>query len=469
MRFLASPSSPRGRSLPAGFDAKNGIAREGRAFRPGTVVTRKLSRHSPTMQAMEARIVQLPTPEVRVETDRIVIDHLVVRDPALAAILGERAPEERGAVVERALRIGLLALQDAGATVDVDMVRTEFEKLVRQTEQVNTRAAEALDQALRANFADGDGRLPRTLERFLGDRGALRAFVNELFDESKRDSAIGRIQTLLGSYFDGDASKLAILLDPTRQHSPMHQFRVEISGQFDRLNDRLTAIEAAAAARGVERARSAAKGTDFEDLLEAMLADVARGAGDLLDRTGAAAGGVLRSKKGDFVLTIDPARTGGADVRIVVEAKDRAMSNRAIRDELRQAKENRAAAVAVAVFGPDHAPAGIAPFDVRAGDVYCVVDPADPDPAILDAAIRLARLHAIAGLRDAASEIDGEAIRAALTAVRAELDAIKGVKSTLTSIARSAVGVQNALDGLRDGIIARIADAEAEIRRPQPA
>ena len=419
---------------------------------------------------MEARIVQLPTPpDIHVDADRIVIDRLVVRDPSLAAILGERPPEDRVAVVERALRIGLLALQDAGATVDVDLVRTEFEKLVRQAEQVNTRAAEALDQTLRANFADGDGRLPRTLERFLGDRGALRAYVNELFDESKRDSAIGRMRTLLGAYFDGDASKLAVLLDPTRQHSPMHQFRVEITSQFDRLNDRLTAIEAAAAARGAERARSAAKGADFEDLLEAMLADVARGAGDLLDRTGSEAGGVLRSKKGDFVLTIDPARTGGADVRVVIEAKDRAMSGRAIRDELRQAKENRAAAVAVAVFGPDHAPAGIAPFDVRAGDVYCVIDPANPDPTTLDAAIRLARLHAIAGLRNAAAEIDGEAIRAALSAVRTELEAIKGIKATLTSIAKSTISVQAVLEELRDSVLARITEAESEIRRPSPA
>ena len=416
---------------------------------------------------MEARIVQLPTPaEVSVEPDRIVIDRLVVRDPALASILGERAPEDRPALVERALRIGLLALQDAGATVNVDVVRTEFEKLMRQTEQVNTRAAEALDQTLRQNFADGDGRLPRTLERFLGDRGALRSFVNELFDETKRDSAISRIQTLLGTYFDDDASRLAILLDPTRQHSPMHQFRVEITSQFDRLNERLAAIEAAAAARGAERARSAAKGADFEDLLEAMLADCARGAGDLLDRTGSEAGGTLRSKKGDFVLTIDPARTGGTDVRIVIEAKDRQMSGRAIREELREAKENRAAAVAVAVFGPDHAPAGIAPFDVRAGDVYCVIDPANPDPATLYAAIRLARLHAIASLRDAASEIDGEAIRAGLAAIRAELEALKGIKATLTSIAKGAVAVQVSLDAIRDAIVARVADAEAEIRRP---
>src|SRR5437867_3790776 len=121
--------------------------------------------------------------------------------------------------------------------------------------------------------------------RVEGDRGALRGFVTDLFDETKRDSAIGRIGTLLGAYFDGDASKLARLLDPTRLGSPMHQFREEISAGFRQLNERLTAIEAAAMARATERARSTAKGTDFEDLLESMLGEIARAHGDLVDRT----------------------------------------------------------------------------------------------------------------------------------------------------------------------------------------
>ena len=413
---------------------------------------------------MEARIVPLPTNEIRVDDDRVVIDRLVIRDAGLAGLIAERAVEDRPAFVERAVKVGALAIQDAGVTVNVDVVRTEFEKLLRQSEQVNLRAAEALDTTLRSNFADGDGRLPRTLERFLGDKGALRAYVGELFDETKRDSAIGRMRTLLGTYFDGDASKLAVLLDPTRQNSPMHQFRVEIGREFDRLNERLTAIEAAAAARGAERARSAAKGADFEDVLETMLADLARGAGDLLDRTGGEAGGVMRSKKGDFVITLNPERTGGAEVRIVVEAKDRAMSSRAIREELRDAKENRAAAVGLVVFSPAHAPSGIAPFDVRAGDVYCVIDPADPEPATLEAATRLARLLALASLRDEAAEIDADAIRSALAAVRAELDAIRGIKSTLTSIATNTASVQACLDKLREAILARIGEAEAEIR-----
>jgi len=418
---------------------------------------------------MEARIVQLPTNEIRVEGDRIVIERFVVRDPTLAAVLAQRDPADRPAVVERALKVGLLAIQDVAATMDVDVVRDEFDKLLRSTEQANQRAADALDQMLRANFADGDGRLPRTLERFLGDRGQLRGFVNELFDETKRDSAIGRMKSLLGTYFDGDASRLALLLDPTRQHSPMHQFRDEVAAGFEKLQERLTAIEAAAAARGAERARSAAKGGDFEDILEALLADVARGGGDLLDRTGGEAGEVLRSKKGDFVVTLNPLQTGGADVRVVVEAKDRGMSQRSIRDELREARENRSAAVALAVFSPAHAPSGVAPFDVRSGDVYCVIDPADPDRATLEAALRLARLLAIASLRDVGAEVDVEAVRAALAGVRAELDALKGIKATLTSISNSAAGVQQALDRLREAIVARVTEAEAEIRAARAA
>ena len=86
---------------------------------------------------MEARIVQLPTNEIRVEGDRIVIERFVVRDPTLAAVLAQRDPADRAAVVERALKVGLLAIQDVAATMDVDVVRDEFDKLLRSTEQAN--------------------------------------------------------------------------------------------------------------------------------------------------------------------------------------------------------------------------------------------------------------------------------------------------------------------------------------------
>ncbi len=414
-----------------------------------------------------ARIVQLPArigPVVRVEGDRLVVENLSLSDHSLADFVRQREAVDRPALVERALRIGLIALQDAGVTLDVDVVRHEFEGLLARTSAANDKAATALDAMLRQNFADGDGRLPRTLEHFLGDRGQLRAFVNDLFDEGKRDSAIGRIRTLLGTYFDGDASRLAQLLDPTRLGSPLHQFRTEVSDGFAKVHERLTAIEAAATARASERSRSSAKGADFEQQVEAVLADLARGSGDLLDRTADEKGDVMRSKKGDFLLTMDAKHTRGAQLRIVVECKDRPMSGRVMREELEAAKRNRSACVALVCFSTAHAPAGIAPFDVRAGDVYCVLDPEAPDRAVLEAAVRLARLLALATLREQESDIDPTAIAAALVAIRNQLDEIRALKTQLTSIGTASQGVSAGLDRLREGVLARVAEAEGELR-----
>jgi hypothetical protein len=416
-----------------------------------------------------ARLVPLPSTSnrllsIRVEADRLVIEHLVLDDPALAAFVADRSDEERAVLLERALRVGLTAIQSVGVTVNVDAVRSEFQGLLRQTEAANERAATALDMMLRQNFADGEGRLPRTLEKFLGDKGQLRTFVDELFDEGKRDSAIGRMKVLLGSYFDGDASRLAQLLDPTRLGSPLHQFRTEMAEGFKVIGEKLAALEAAGAARASERAKGSAKGADFEDNIEAMLGELARGSGDLLERTGTESGAMMSSKKGDFVLTLNADVTAGNELRVVVECKDRYVSGRAMRDELREAKSNRDAAVALVVFTAAHAPAGIAPFDIRAGDVYCVQDPAAPEPATLEAAVRLARLLALQTLKDHDVEVDAAAIGEALNGVREQLETLRALKMSLTAIGTSAKEVYAGLDRLRDGILARIVEAETELR-----
>lgn len=417
-----------------------------------------------------AKLVQLPSqngrlPSIRVEASRVVVEHLVLDDHALAAFVAERPAEERALLVERALRVGLTAIASVGVTVNVDAVRAEFQGLLRQTEAANEKAATALDQMLRQNFADGEGRLPRTLEKFLGDKGQLRGFVDELFDEGKRDSAIGRMKVLLGAYFDGDASKLAQLLDPTRLGSPLHQFRVEMAAGFKEIGEKLAAIEAAGTARAGERAKGSAKGVDFEGIVDDVLGAIARGSGDLLERTGTGTGATIASKKGDFVLTLNAEATAGHELRVVIECKDRYVSGRAMRDELREAKSNRDATVALVVFTPAHAPAGIAPFDVRAGDVYCVLDPVAPDCATLEASVRLARLLALQTLRDHDVEVDAAAVGEALKGVREQLETLRALKMTLTSIGTSAKDVYAGLDRMRDGILARIVEAETELRR----
>jgi hypothetical protein len=415
---------------------------------------------------MEARIVSFPgssEARVRVEAERVIVDHLVLVDGPNAAWLAAQPIDDHALLAERALKIGLTALQSVGLTLNLDAVQAEFERFADQSRVANEQAARALEQVLRTNFADGDGRLPRTLEAFLGDRGKLRSMVDELFDPKRRDSAIGRIGTMLESYFDGDGSRLAQLLDPTRMGSPLHQFRLEMDQGFKTLQAQIAALEAGQKARGEERAKSAAKGADFEDLLEALLGDMARGSNDILERTGTEAGDVGRSKKGDFVLTLDPDATRGCEVRVVVEAKDRRMSGREMRDELRAAKTNRDAAVALVVFTPAHAPSGIAPFDVRAGDVYTVLDPADPDRATLEAAVKLARLVALTAMRTSESEADLASVEQSLTAIREAIEAIRAIKTQLTSISNTSREVSATLDKMREAILAWISRAEKEL------
>jgi hypothetical protein len=149
---------------------------------------------------------------------------------------------------------------------------------------------------------------------------------------------------------------------------------------------------------------------------------------------------------------------------VVIEAKNRRLSWPQIREELDSAKRNRGAAVALAIFAPEHAPKGVAPFDVRYGHVLCVVDPESPDATALSAAVRLARLYALAATADDDDRVDVARVSAALEAVKAELEAVRRLKTSLTAIRSTATEVSSGLDKMREGILARVADAEASLR-----
>ena len=138
--------------------------------------------------------------DVRIEGDNIAVTGLCLHDADLALYVGEHPEVDRPAVVERGLKVGLIALRNAGVTLNVDFVAREFDRLMHRTDESHDRAAVALDAALRETFAAKDGALPRTLEKFLGKDGTLRRLVDDLFDEERRDSAIGRMRSLLAGY-----------------------------------------------------------------------------------------------------------------------------------------------------------------------------------------------------------------------------------------------------------------------------
>ncbi|MGI8830367.1 MAG: hypothetical protein ACR2I5_11440 [Candidatus Limnocylindria bacterium] len=78
--------------------------------------------------------------------------------------------------MERALRIGLLTLCNAGVSMSADVVKAEFERLYERMEATQESAAKTLASTLREHFGDGDGRLPKTRAR----RWAMRRWPSSI-------------------------------------------------------------------------------------------------------------------------------------------------------------------------------------------------------------------------------------------------------------------------------------------------
>ena len=189
----------------------------------------------------------------------------------------------------------------------------------------------------------------------------------------------------------------------------------------------------------------------------------------MVERTGDEHGDDLRSKKGDFVVSIDPSLTRGVDLRIVVEAKNRSVPVRRFAQELAEARRNRRAAVAMAVFTPDAAPTGIAPVALRELDVYCVLDPDSDGPdaegagIALVSAYRLARALALASLRNAPVQVNVPAVQAALAEITRGIGEVQGMKSSLTSIANTAGDISTRLNAMRLRILGSVKEVERQL------
>jgi hypothetical protein len=401
--------------------------------------------------------------DVRIEGDNIAVTGLFLRDAELALYVGEHPEVDRPAVIERGLKVGLIALRNSGVTLNVDFVAREFDRLMHRTDESHDRAAAALDVTLRETFATKDGTLPRTLEHFLGKDGTMRRLVDDLFDEERRDSAIGRMRTLLAGYFDGDGAVISRMLDPRLAASPLHGFRTEMREMLKDVSDRLVRVEAARDARADEREKGTAKGLDFEDAVEARLDVLLRGTGDLVEPTGTAVGNSVRSRKGDFLITLDPSWTRGVPLCVAVEAKSGRVGIAKLCRDLDETRRNRGAAVVVAVYRAGNAPAGCAPFTLHGEHIICEFDPDDPDDTAFTAAVRLGRALALAAARDHADVVDAVAVRRDLDGIRAQLNAIAAMKSKLTSISTATGDVRNSLDALRQGVLDRVVSIEGNV------
>ncbi|MDQ3620184.1 MAG: hypothetical protein M3391_08665, partial [Actinomycetota bacterium] len=122
----------------------------------------------------------------------------------------------------------------------------------------------------------------------------------------------------------------------------------------------------------------------------------ARVFGDTVEGTGEETGLDLASKKGDFVVTVNPQDVGDAEVRIVVEAKSASLTVPQLLNELDQGRQNRMALEAIIVFDARKAPAQVGALRHYPGrGIACSVDPDSMEMLPLEVAYKLARINAL--------------------------------------------------------------------------
>jgi hypothetical protein len=389
---------------------------------------------------------------------RVIIDNVVVDDPATASFLDRRieAGEDATGVVVDAIEIGARVLEREQSAVDAEFVRNEFEKVSREVETAFTDKARVVAEFFGTKvdevFGPENGHLAKELTKLFGE-GSSAAVQHQLRSVMQEQSARMR-EDLLRQFSSADGSNpladfkaahLRAARDAaTRQEAQLEQMREQMVALKLELaslrSDREKASEVAA-----EVARGTAKGRPYEEAVAEAVDLIARGMGDDAEAVGdfGGAGG----RKGDVVVDIDGC-AGASRGRIVFEAKHSRKSRKEALTELEEAMAQRSADYGVWVVpSEDRLPArAVALREVGGDKLFVVFDP-DEGALALQVAYSLARARVLMA-KGGVEGLDAPALRAEVERTLGAMEDVRRIKQQLTHAANGIEGARAVLEEL---------------------
>src|SRR3954470_16430453 len=419
----------------------------------------------------------LRTPRVHVLMGRVIVDNVVVDDPATAAFVARRiaAGEDAVAVVTDAVEVGARVLEREQAAVDAEFVRNEFEKVSREVETAFADKARVVAEFFGAKvdevFGPENGQLARELQRLFGE-GSTAAVQHQLRQVMLEQSARMR-EDLLRQFSSADGSnpladfKAAHLRAAReaaiRQEQQLEGMREQMVGLKLELQ-KLQAEKARAADVAAEHARSTAKGRPYEEAVAEAVEAIARGQGDDCDAVGDFRG--LGGRKGDVVVDIDGC-SGAPRGRIVFEAKNSRRSRKEALAELEEALATRAADYGVWVVpAEDKLPARAPALREVGGDkLFVVYDPEEGSRLALEVAYSLARARVLMA-KGSVDGLDATALRAEAERALGAMEDVRRIKLQLTNAGNSIEEARRVLDGMAERVRAHLAQIETLLVPP---
>ena len=399
---------------------------------------------------------------------RVIVDNVVVDDPATASFLDRRieAGEDATGVVVDAIEIGARVLEREQNAIDAEFVRNEFEKVSREVESAFTDKARVVAEFFGTKvdevFGPENGHLAKELTKLFGE-GSSAAVQHQLRAVMQEQSARMR-EDLLRQFSSADGSNpladfkaahLRAARDAaTRQEAQLEQMReqmVALKLELASLRaDREKATEVAA-----EVARGTAKGRPYEEAVAEAVDAIARGMGDDAEAVGdfGGAGG----RKGDVVVDIDGC-SGAPRGRIVFEAKHSRKSRKEALTELDEAITQRSADYGVWVVpSEDRLPARAPALREVGGDkLFVVFDPEEGGALALQVAYSLARARVLMA-KGGIEGLDAPALRAEVERALGAMDDVRRIKLHLTNAAGGIEAARGVLEGMAERVRAHLA------------
>jgi len=395
---------------------------------------------------------------IRLEEGVVVVDHLVVADRDVLALVETVAPEDRAEMLARALSVGARGLMTMGLGIDVASVDGRVRQtLLSVTDDLERRVTDLLaatQQAVTRQF-DPDQRtslVARAVTELTGLKEEFLGGLDPDRDGSATTAFLARLDGLLGD--GGDLERrLAEALDPESDGSALQRVTATVEARFGELRDLIVHQRGVEEGRAEEAARGTAHGLAFEDRVETWArAWAATIGGCIVERTGLASGTL--GKVGDVVVTLPD----GA--RIVVEAKNQATIGLAGKDgilkELDRAIDNREAQAAVCISGRPAFPAEVGSLGVYGSRILAV----DEDGTMTGIALTLARVAIAASARSASGDIDVAGVADEVASIRKLADQLRTARATLTTVRKSIDALGDQLGDLRSDLLDRTSAIE---------
>ncbi|HTV91202.1 MAG TPA: hypothetical protein VMG98_00650 [Verrucomicrobiae bacterium] len=408
-------------------------------------------------QSDKGAVSRLKSPEVQFDDQHLTVERLTVTDPTVVDFFRTARPEDRAELARRAFLLGGRALASASGSATMVAISDHLDRIVADAREPIVALPEVIKKQIEL-----------VCQTYLGENGTFSGHIDDAVESlGKSFSPQSTEMVKLREAIAADVRKrvveslkpLADALNINNSDGPLGLLSHNVQQVLTRQTEIKEQVGSALRLQQ-ERALSTKKGFDLEDVVNAVLGDLASTLNDTYEDCSRSSGVVSHSKSGDAVATISEEFAQAADLRIAVEAKNSKSETVAgLVAKLETSVRNRRASVALGILTNPNAQTR--PLAIYGRNKIVVHWPRfglpesdeQHEATLLETAYYMARLLAVALYKDEVTEsFDPRVLDGQLEALDKAIDGLRTMAGNLTTIETAVDRARTTFENFRDNI-----------------